>query len=119
MSGRPPWRITDTGLDLRIRLTPRAVHDLIDGVTETATGAAVRVWVRALPEAGRANDAVEGLVAAWLEVPKTHVHVSTGTTSRVKMLAIDGDGLLLARKLADWLGRASQSSESAMKKTET
>jgi uncharacterized protein len=62
MSGRPPWRITDTGLDLRIRLTPRAVHDLIDGVTETATGAAVRVWVRALPEAGRANDAVEGLV---------------------------------------------------------
>jgi uncharacterized protein len=119
MSGRPPWRITDTGLDLRIRTTPRASNDLIEGVTETATGAAVRVWVRAQPEAGRANNAVEGLVAEWLDVPKTHVRVSTGTTSRVKMLSIDGDGLLLARKLADWLGRTVQNSGSATKKTET
>jgi uncharacterized protein len=111
--------MTDTGLDLRVRLTPRASHDLIDGITETATGAAVRVWVRALPEAGRANAAVEALVADWLGVPKTKVSVSTGATARVKMLSIEGDGLMLARKLVDWLGQTPITNTSTIKPDET
>jgi uncharacterized protein len=105
VSSRPPWRITETGLDLRVRLTPRSSLDHIEGVMDTATGAAVKVWVRAAPEAGRANSAVEALVADWLAVPKTAVRVSSGVTSRVKMLTIECDGLVLARKLADWLGQ--------------
>lgn len=105
MSARPPWRITAYGLDLRVRLTPRSSQDHIEGVMDTAAGAAVKVWVRAVPEAGRANTAVEILIAGWLNVPKTSVAVSSGVTSRVKMLSIKGDGLSLARKLADWHAR--------------
>jgi uncharacterized protein len=97
--------MTATGLDVRVRLTPRSSQDLIDGVIETATGAAVRAWVRAVPEGGRANSAVELLVAEWLGVPKTRVTVSTGISSRIKMLSIEGNGLELAKKLADWLSR--------------
>jgi uncharacterized protein len=105
VSARPPWRMTATGLDLRVRLTPRSSQDLIDGVIVTATGVAVRVWVRAVPEGGRANSAVEVLVADWLGIPKTHVTVASGTSSRVKMLSIEGNGLALAKKLANWLGQ--------------
>ena len=105
MSARPPWRITASGLDVRVRLTPRSSQDHIEGVVETASGAAVKVWVRAVPEAGRANTAVESLVADWLSVPKSSVRVVSGVASRVKMLSIDGDGLALARKLADWHDR--------------
>jgi uncharacterized protein len=105
MSARPPWRITTSGLDLRVRLTPRSSQDHIEGVIETAAGAAVKVWVRAVPEAGRANMAVEMLVADWLHVPKSCVVVTSGVASRVKMLSIEGDGLSIARKLADWHAR--------------
>jgi uncharacterized protein len=116
VSARPPWRITDTGLDLRVRLTPRSSHDTVEGVIDTATGAAVRVWVRAIPEAGRANDAVEALIADWLGVPKTSVSVSSGASSRVKMLSVEGDGLFLARKLVDWLGKTASPAPSVLKK---
>jgi uncharacterized protein len=105
VSGRPPWRITETGLDLRVRLTPRASQDHIEGVIETATGAAVKILVRAVPEAGRANTAVETIVADWLAVPKSSVVVTSGVTSRVKMLTVAGDGLSMAHRLADWLAR--------------
>jgi uncharacterized protein len=107
VSGRPPWRITATGLDLRVRLTPRSSQDHIEGVIETATGAAVKVWVRAVPEAGRANTAVETIIADWLDVAKSNVVVTSGVTSRVKMLTITGDGLSMAHRLADWLARMS------------
>ena len=48
---------------MRVRLTPRASKDGIDGLKEIADGACVQARVRAVPEDGKANAALLELLA--------------------------------------------------------
>jgi uncharacterized protein YggU (UPF0235/DUF167 family) len=93
MAGRVHvWRATADGVAVRIRLTPKAGADAVTGVGDTADGRALLVRVRAVPEKGAANLALEKVIAGWLGVPRSCVSVTAGTTkSRVKTLAIEGE----------------------------
>ena len=51
----------------------------------------VKVRVRAIADGGEANRAVTELVAKALGVPKARVRILSGTTSRLKQIAVDGD----------------------------
>lgn len=93
--GDKPWRVADGVLHLRVRATPKASSDTIDRVQTTAIGPALGARVRAAPEDGRANAALEVLVARWLGLPRTKVSVSAGAKSRIKTLAVAGDPLFL------------------------
>jgi hypothetical protein len=93
------WRKTSEGLVLRLRLTPRSSKDAIKGVGDTAEGRAVLASVRAVPEDGAANEAAERLVAQWLGVAMRSVAVISGHKSRIKTVAIAGDGAELGRSL--------------------
>ncbi len=86
-----PWRITKDGVSIRLRLTPRSSREAVEGVEETADGPAFKARVRAVPEDGAANAALEKLVAAWLGVTKSNVRLSAGGKSRVKILDVSGD----------------------------
>lgn len=101
------WRPASRGVVLRVRLTPRAAKDAVEGLEETADGIAIKARVRALPESGAANTALARLIADWLSVPKTTVAISAGTKSRVKTVTVSGDatdiGRLIESKLAGWL----------------
>ena len=59
--------------------------------------------VRAVPEAGRANDALETLIAKWLGVPQSTVTVAHGGKSRLKQVAVTGDAEALSRLIAQRL----------------
>jgi uncharacterized protein len=96
MGDARPWRQLPEGLTLRVRLTPKAVHNRIDGVEPTADGPALKARVRAIPEDGKANAALEELIADWLDMPKRSACVTSGHKSRIKMLTITGDGRALA-----------------------
>ncbi len=85
-----PWRELDDGLSLRVRVTPKSSKDSVLGQCETADGPAIQVKVRAVPEDGAANSAVEKLIARWLDLPKSAVSLRTGAKSRVKLLHIQG-----------------------------
>ena len=93
MADARAWMPTPTGVRLRVRIQPKSSRDGIDGVTVTADGPAVTARVRAIPEDGKANAALERLVAAWLGLPRSAVAVRSGQTSRVKLLAIEGSDL--------------------------
>jgi uncharacterized protein len=99
-----PWRVTSDAIVLRVRLTPRSSRDGIEGLEATAEGPALKVRVRAIPEDGEANAAIERLVADWLGLTRSAVALIGGAKSRVKTLAITGDGPalvhLLTQKLA-------------------
>src|SRR5881394_1163306 len=76
------------GLDI----SPRGGQDRIDGVATLASGrSVVKVRVRAIAEGGEANRAVTELLAKELGVPKRDVRVQSGTTSRLKQIAVAGD----------------------------
>ena len=87
-----PWRYSTEGISVALRVTPRGGRDDIDGVETLANGrSVVKVRVRAIAEGGEANRAVTELLASALGVPKRCVRVLSGTTSRMKQVAIDGD----------------------------
>ncbi|MGB6120103.1 MAG: DUF167 family protein [Mesorhizobium sp.] len=85
-------RETGTGIELRVRLTPRAAHDRIDGPAAASDGSRhIGARVRAVPEKGRANAALVQLIARWLDVAPGAVVVVGGATGRLKTLAVSGD----------------------------
>jgi uncharacterized protein YggU (UPF0235/DUF167 family) len=71
------------------------------GVEDQAGACVLKARVRAVPEAGRANDALETLIAKWLGVPPSTVTVAHGGKSRLKQVAIGGDAEALSRLIAE------------------
>ena len=98
MSARParPYRKGGDGLVVSVRLTPKSASDEIGGVEMYGDVPVLKAKVRAMPEKGKANAALEKLVARWLGVPRSSVGVSAGATARMKSLAITGDADALA-----------------------
>jgi uncharacterized protein YggU (UPF0235/DUF167 family) len=95
-----PWRYSLQGISVALRVTPRAGRDDIDGLETLANGrAVVRVCVRAIADGGEANRAVTELLAKALGVPKASVRILSGTTSRLKQIAVDGDPAKLGESL--------------------
>lgn len=70
--------------ELRVRVTPGARTESI-----TIIDGAVQVKVRAKPQDGAANTAVEALVAKALGIPKSRCTLLRGATSREKVLAVE------------------------------
>jgi uncharacterized protein len=95
-----PWRYSTAGISVALRVTPRGGRDEIDGLETLADGRkVVKVRVRAIAEGGAANRAVTELLAKALGVPKGKVRVLSGTTARLKQIAIDGDPAQLGEAL--------------------
>lgn len=89
MTGLGWYREVAGATVVAVRLTPRADRDRVEGVAELADGSAVlKVRVRAVPEDGAANAALERLMAKTLGVPKSSVSVVAGKTQRIKQVRI-------------------------------
>ena len=85
------FRETAEGVAISIRLTPRSSSDAIEGVEETADGRThLKARVRAVPEDGKANKALEKLLAKALGLPPRDVSVTSGATSRLKTVSVAG-----------------------------
>ncbi|MDX8462056.1 DUF167 family protein [Mesorhizobium humile] len=92
------FRLRENGIDLYVRLTPKAALDRIEGVETTADGRShLKARVRAVPENGAANQALERMIAKALGVSVSTVSVVAGGTSRLKTLRILGDAAELAK----------------------
>jgi uncharacterized protein YggU (UPF0235/DUF167 family) len=98
VSGTKCFRPRADGLDLFVRLTPKSSADKVEGLETTADGHShLKARVRAVPEKGAANTALEKLIAKALGVPASTVTVSAGGTARLKTLRITGDSAVLAK----------------------
>jgi uncharacterized protein len=86
------WRLVAGGAELRVRAQPNASKDAIEGLGEEASGQRyLKIRVRAVPEKGKANAAIEALLAKALGVPKSAVSVEKGETQRIKTVRISAD----------------------------
>lgn len=103
-----PYRLRSDGADLFVRLTPKSSRDVVEGVETAADGTThLKARVRAVPEKGAANTALERLVARALGVPNSTVSVVAGGTARLKTLRIAGDPAELARLIDGLAGEGS------------
>ncbi len=86
------WRWAAGGAELRVRAQPGASRDAIEGIGEDAAGQHfLKVRVRAVAEKGKANAAIEQLLAKALGLPKAAVSVEKGETQRIKTVRISAD----------------------------
>jgi uncharacterized protein (TIGR00251 family) len=90
---------------LQIKVVPGSSRDAIAGWL----GAALKVRVTAPAERGRANAAVEELVAGALGLPRASVRVVRGTTSARKTLELLGvSEAEIRERVATRIGRGAQ-----------
>lgn len=81
-------RETGSGIDLLVRVQPRARSCALAGIH----GGALKVKVTAPPVDQAANRALVEFFASMLEIPKSRIAIVTGERSRVKTLRIAGIG---------------------------
>ncbi|MGE0630605.1 MAG: DUF167 family protein [Hyphomicrobiaceae bacterium] len=93
------WWQQDERIAIRVRLTPKGGRDAMDGLTTTSDGPALKARVRAVPEDGAANAALETLLAGWLGCAKRDVAVAAGHKSRIKTVLISGPPAQTAARL--------------------
>ncbi len=93
--GRPfstdltPFRAVADGLEVAIRLQPKASANRIDGLD--AGRGRLRVRVTAAPEKGKANAALVRLLAKRLGLPRTGLELVAGGKDRDKTVLIRHD----------------------------
>lgn len=73
----------EAGLELNVRVTPRASRNAIEASPEQ-----LKVRVTAPADAGKANAAVIKQLAKRLGVPKSAIRIVRGQTARQKVLAV-------------------------------
>ncbi|WP_029077023.1 DUF167 family protein [Kaistia adipata] len=95
------YRVGEGHVVVQLRLTPKGGRDALDGVVALSDGRMVlQARVRAAPDKGAANAALEGVLAKALGVPRSAVTLVSGHTARLKSLRVDGDVAALAARLA-------------------
>lgn len=83
---------TATGVELDVRVIPRAKKSCLGGVR----GDAILVRLAAPPVENAANDALISFLSEILQVPRRAIRIVSGERARNKRVAVDG----LARDLA-------------------
>lgn len=96
----PAWRATADGIEIAVRVTPRAARDAFGPGTPEHFAARLA----APPVEGAANAALVPLVARAFGVAKRSVVLVVGDTARLKRLRIEGDPDALAEKAASLYG---------------
>ena len=74
------------GAEIAVRVTPRAAFAAL-----TRDAAGLRASVTAVPEHGKANDAVRALLAAAMGVAPSRLTLKRGQTARDKLFVYSGD----------------------------
>lgn len=69
---------------LTVHVKPRAKEDKLEWVDENT----VKVWVRAIPEKGQANQAVLRLLAVHFNLSPSLIRLVRGTTTRIKQFDV-------------------------------
>ena len=79
-------RETAGGVILEVQLQPRASRNEVVG----PHGGALKIRVTAAPVAGAANKQLLKFLARTLKLPRNHLSIQSGATSRNKSVAIQG-----------------------------
>ncbi len=88
------------GIQCYLRINPNSITNRIDHLMDGEYGRRIlKISVTALPEQGKANVMVIGLLAKQWKLKKSQIKVKKGETSRDKLIHISGDPKVLLQHL--------------------
>ena len=91
------------GVMLHVRATPKASRNAITGIVEGASQQLdLKISVTAVPDGGKANEAILNLLAKEWKL-KSPMRVMSGATNRHKVILIAGDADLLYEQFLAYL----------------
>jgi uncharacterized protein YggU (UPF0235/DUF167 family) len=86
-----PFRPTKSGVELFIKATPNAKQNVLKGIAVDANGRSyLKVYVTAVPENNKANEAIEELLSKFFHISRQCIHQSVGQGNRLKTFLIVG-----------------------------
>ena len=92
------------GIRFKVKLTPKAGRNTLDGVMLDAVGDHIlKIAVSAVPENNKANQALIDFLAKSLKIPKTCIRIVSGLTDRRKALFVAGHPDHLGISLKEWV----------------
>jgi|TARA_B100000315_G_C14026139_1_gene341068 hypothetical protein len=98
-----PFRANGQGVAIAVCLRPGASANRIDGIQSMADGkACLSVRVTAVPEKGKANQAMIKILAKAWHVPRGNLAVIAGARKRHKTLLLQGEPSAHMRMLKQW-----------------
>ncbi len=74
---------------IQVKITPRSSKNAFEGWQ----GDVLRIRLHAVPEKGEANEELISFLSESFEVPKSHIRLVSGQTSRLKRIEIRGMSL--------------------------
>lgn len=99
-----PYAAVEGGVQLALRLSPRASRTEVDGIVQDAEGRPLlKLRLAAPPVDGAANAALIALLAKALSLRKADIRIRSGEASRTKVLHLAGDPAALTQRLDAWL----------------
>ncbi len=106
-----PFAPARDGMRLAVRVVPNAAADRVVGLAEgPGDTVALKIAVRAAPQAGAANAALLAFLAQLLGLKRRQVTLVHGAADRRKLVHVAGDPILIERLFqeifAPWLKRA-------------
>ncbi len=99
-----PLGITDGGVRVWIKLTPKAASNRVGPVERSADGGTyLKVAVTVAPENGKANAQLIKLLAKAWKLPKTRLTLVAGAKARYKTLHIEGDTRIMMEHIGKYM----------------
>ncbi len=98
MSDSLDIRETANGVRLLVHVQPRAARTEVAGLH----GNALKIRVAAPPVDGAANEAVIEALADALEIPRKEIRIVGGTSSRRKVIEVNGVSASQVARLTIW-----------------
>jgi len=100
-----PWRPAADGVELTVKVTPRAGKSALAGVVaDPHSRPTFHIRLAAPPVNGAANEALIAFLSAGLGLRKRDVTVRAGHGSRTKQVSLAGVPAELVQRLTRWIG---------------
>lgn len=101
--GGSPFTLTSEGVCIVLRLTPKASGNRLGPIEAGSNGQAIlKAGVTAVPEGGKANQALIKLLSKTWKIPKGAFEIVKGATDRHKTILIKEAGEDVYSRLLQW-----------------
>ena len=99
--GKSWLSVTSKGCRVSVKITPKSCKERFQGIFDGV----LKIAIQAPPDKNKANQALIAFLSEEFNIPKSCVEIQSGTTSRNKVIELNG---ILEDQVLKWVERQSE-----------